>query len=199
MQDFRNRAFAGQSFHPIMEDYPLIVPGDDPARLGEEIRRRVSLLGQHLANRIVKFEESEIGVGDQQVLIVAMIGDQCEALGAAWQIIAEIAGHVAEGNRDVLADQQLWSRLIEFCGISRIEMWTAIRPQAIDTIKLDTWRPEILNSERIHRLVAQRCEIQCDVVINELAEIGKACRNTRIVSGRTARIGVGSVLRRQGL
>ena len=45
---------------------------------------------------VVKFQHGEVGLRDEEVLVIAMIADQREAFGAARQIVAVIAGHAAE-------------------------------------------------------------------------------------------------------
>ena len=71
-------------------------------------------------------------------------------------------------------------------GIARVEMRAAVRAKPVDAVEIDARRAEILDAERILLLVAERGEIERDVVIDELAEIGEAGRDVRVVasSGR---------------
>jgi hypothetical protein len=63
------------SLDPIVQNDPLIVPGDDPPRLLENLRRRIGTFCQHVAHRIVELEHGEMSLRDQQVLVVAMVAD----------------------------------------------------------------------------------------------------------------------------
>ncbi len=75
-------------------------------------------------------------------------------------------------------------------GIARVEMRAAVGTEPVDAVEIDARRAEILDAERILLLVAERGEIERDVVVDELAEIGEAGRDVRIVAGRVAGIGV---------
>ena len=65
MQDFGDDALFGQPLNPIVKHDPLIVPGDDPARLLENLRRRIGTFRQHVAYRIVELEHGEMSLRDQ--------------------------------------------------------------------------------------------------------------------------------------
>ena len=125
---------------------------------------------------------------DEEVLVVAMIADQREAFGAARQIVAVIAGHAAGRHVDVLADQQLRTgRLaVRIAGIARVELPAAVRTQSVDRVEIQRRRAEILDRRRVGLLLADRGQIQRDVVIDELTEIGEARRDVGVVAGRIA-------------
>ena len=127
---------------------------------------------------------------DQQVLVVAMVADQGEAFRAARQVVAEIAGDVAERHGDVLADQHLRPVLVAGGRIARVEMRAAVRTEPVDAVEIDARRAEVLDAERVLLLVAERGQVERDVVIDELAEIGEPGRYVRVVAGRLAGIAV---------
>ena len=76
---------------PVVQHDPLIVPGHDPPRFGEDVGRRLAAALEHVADLVVELEHREVGLRHQQVLVVARIADQREALGAARQVVAEVA------------------------------------------------------------------------------------------------------------
>ena len=205
VEDLGDDALLGEPLHPVVQHDPLIVPGGDPARFGEDIGRRVGAARQHVADLVVELEHREMRLRHQKVLVVAMIADEREPLRAARQIVAEIALAGVE----ILADQQLRPVLVAGGRIARIEMRAAVRPEAVDAIEVDRRGAEILDAERIVRLVAERGQIKRDVVVDELAEIGEPGRDVRIVAGRDRReccrswlgerfeLGVGDLERRQ--
>ena len=82
VEDLRDDPLLGQPLDPVVEHDPLVVPGRNPPRLGEDVRRRVGPARQHVADRIVELEHREMGLGDEQVLVVPVVADQGEALRA---------------------------------------------------------------------------------------------------------------------
>ena len=57
---------------------------------------------------IVKLDESQVGLGDQQVFVVPMVTNDCGTMGVAWQVIVlDWDGYmILIGRRRSLADQQ---------------------------------------------------------------------------------------------
>ena len=121
-----------------------------------------------------------------------IIADQREAFRAARQIIARGARHTAERHADGLANQKFRAgRLaVGFAGIARVELPAAVRTEAVDTVEIQRRRAEILDGGRICLLVAEGSQIQRDVVVDELSEIGEPCGNRGVVAGRIVRTGV---------
>jgi hypothetical protein len=91
----------------------------------------------------VEFQEGEVRLGDEEVLVVAVIADQREALGAAGQIVAEIARDAAEGDVDVLADEELRAVLRRVGRVAGVKVRGAVRPEAVDAIEIEARGPEI--------------------------------------------------------
>ena len=104
-----------------------------------------------------------------------------------------IAGHASGSDVDGLADQQLRTGIlaVRIAWIPRVEMAAAVRAEAVDRIEIQRRRTEILDGFRIRFFLADGGQIQCDVVVDELTEIGEARGNFDIVPGGAARIGVG--------
>jgi hypothetical protein len=120
-----------------VQHQPLIVPGDGPARLGEDVGGRVRGAGEEVADLVVEFQEGEVRLGDEEVLVVAVIADQREALGVAGQVVAEIARDAAEGDVDVLADQELRAVLRRVGWVAGVKVRGAVRPEAVDAIEVE--------------------------------------------------------------
>ena len=114
-----------------------------------------------------------------------MIADQREAFGTARQIVAVVAGDAADRHVDGLADQELRTgRLaVDIAGIARIELPAAVRTEAVDAVEIERRRAEILDRGRVGFLLADRGEIERDVVIDELPEIGEAGGDLGVVAG----------------
>ena len=110
--------------------------------------------------------------------------------GIARQIVARRDGYIV--NTDGLADQQFRTgRLaVGIAGIARVKLPAAVWTKAIDTVEIERRRAEIVDPGRIGYLVAERGEIERDIVIDELSEIGEAGGDLGVVAGGVARVGV---------
>jgi|GEM_PF-5418099 len=128
MQDALGRAGSGQPVQVIMQHDPLVMPGHDLAGLLEKGAALDALRRQQVHDRVVELEESQMRPGDDQVLVIAVIADQCLPLGAARQVVAELARDIAEAEGDVAPEQQLRRRL-SGGGVAGMKMRTAIWPR----------------------------------------------------------------------
>jgi hypothetical protein len=81
------------------------MPGNDPARFREQRIGGCGATRKHVDDLVVKFQEGQVRLRNDQVLVVAMIANEGEPLRAARQIVAERAGRI--GQFHVLADQKL--------------------------------------------------------------------------------------------
>ena len=143
-----------------------------------------------VADLVVKLQHRQMGLRNDEIFVVAMIADQREAFGAARQVVARRDDYVV--NADGLADQEFRAgRLaVGIAGIARVKLPAAVGPEAVDTVEIERRRAEIFDRGGIGFLVAERGEIERDVVIDELAEIGEPRRDFGVVAGRVARVGV---------
>ena len=175
-----------------MQHHPLVMPGYDLTRLREDLAGRHARRRKLIADLVMKFEHRQMRLCDDKIFVIAMIADQCEAFRAARQIIARGARHTAERHADGLANQKFRAgRLaVGLAGIARVELPAAVRTEAVDTVEIQRRRAEILDGGRICLLVAEGSQIQRDVVVDELSEIGEPCGNRRVVAGRIVRTGV---------
>ena len=103
-----------------------------------------------------------------------------------------VAGYVSERHADGLADQEFRTgRLaVGIAGIARVKLPAAVRTKAVDAVEIERRRAEIFDRCRVGFLVAERGEIERDIVIDELAEIGEAGGDLGVVAGGVARVGV---------
>jgi hypothetical protein len=168
------------------------MPGHNLPCLREDLTRRRSRRRKLIADLVVKFQHRDMCLRDQKILVVAMIADQCESFGAARQIVAMITGHASEWNVNILADQQFrtWILPVRVAGITRVKLSAAIRTEAIDIVVIERRRAEILNRVGVGFLVTERSEIQRDIVIDKLPEIGESRWDLGVVSGDIVRIRV---------
>ena len=145
-----------------------------------------------IADLVVKLQHRHMRLRDDQVFVVAMIADQGEAFGAARQVVAMIAGDAAGGDVDVLADQKLrtGNLAVGVARVARVQVAAAVRSQAVDRVEIQRRRAKVLDRRWIGLLLADRGQVQRDVVVDELPEIGKAGGNLVVVSGRAGRIAI---------
>ena len=130
-------------------------------------------------------------LSDEKVFIVAMVADQGEAFRAAGKIVAEVSCDAAEIDVDVLADEQFGAVLARILCVAGIKMWAAVRPKAINCVKIQAWGPEILDAERILVLLGKGSQIESDVMVDKLSQVGEACGDVRVVSSGIGRIWIG--------
>ena len=95
-----------------------------------------------------------------------------------------LAGRAESG----FADQHLRTGILTVIPdtAARIEMTASVGAEAVDGIEIERRGPEILDRLRIRLLVAERRQIERDVVVDELSEIGESGRNLGVVTRRIA-------------
>ncbi len=188
-QQLGDDAALGDALDEVVQHHPLVVPADELRRLFEQLRRRRARRDV-IDDLVVELEQREVGLRDDQVFVVAMIADERDAVAGALEIVRQVrdraAGRIGRGRAG--ADEKLRRILPE---------QEAVRPRAgaVEAVEIQSRRPEVLDHRRIFLLRAERAEIQRDVVVDELAEVGEA-RGDRLVVQRRA---VGThVLHRDG-
>jgi hypothetical protein len=62
-------------------------------------------------------------------------------------------------------------------------MRAAVRAEPVHAVEVAARRPKVLDAERVLLLVAERGQVECDVVVDELAEIGEAAGDLGVVAG----------------
>src|SRR5215212_10338879 len=74
--------------------------------------------------------------------------------------------------------------------VASVQMWTAIRTEAINRIKVQAWRPKVLNAERVLTFLGEGSQIERNVMINELSQVSETGSDIGVVSSCVGRIGV---------
>jgi len=188
VKDPRDDPGFSETFHKIVEHHPLIVPCYCLACLGKDIGWRCGRSRDQITNLVVELQEGEMRLSDEQVFIVAMVADQSEAFRAAGKIVAEVPSDAAEIDIDILADEQFGAVLARILRVAGIQMRAAVRPKAVNCVKIQAWGSEVLNAERILVLLGKGSQIESDVMVDELSQVGEACRDMRVVASGISRI-----------
>jgi len=145
------------------------VPGYCPACFHKDISGRRGRTCKKITNFVVELQEYKVYLSNKQVFVISVITNQSEALRASRKIVAKIPSDPAKANVDVLANEQLGTMLARILRVTSIKMWTAIRPETINSVKAQAWRPKVLNAERVLVLFGKRSQIERDVMIDELS------------------------------
>ena len=143
-----------------------------------------------VADLVVKLQHRQVGLRNDEIFVVAMIADQRETFRIARQVVAWRDGHIVDA--DGLADQEFRTRrlAVGIAGIACVKLPAAVRTETVDAVEIERRRAEILDRGRVGFLVAERGEIERDIVIDELPEIGETRGDPGVVAGGIARIGV---------
>ena len=91
LEDRSHDTLLGQPLEEVVQDNPLIVPRHDAARLCKHRIRRSGPARQQGDDLVVEFQESQMGLRHDEILIIAMIADKRAPLAVARQIILEFA------------------------------------------------------------------------------------------------------------
>src|SRR4051812_4428989 len=119
----------GKTLNEVMQYHPLVMPGYKTAGFIEDRHGITETACQHhITNLVVKFEHGEMSLSYDKILVIAMIADECEALGATRQVIAVVTRNLAKGYVDVLAYQEFRPRILAVicCGVARVELPAAV-------------------------------------------------------------------------
>ena len=125
---------------------------------------------------VVEAQHQPLKLGDDAVLVVAGIADQCAALEARQ---VDGVGYAGAGQR--LAEEKL-------AGIV-VHVGLVVRTAPVEIVQIERRRAEIDQPVRVLLLGQRAHGIEGDVVIDELAEI-------RVERGNSALLGVGAVFGR---
>ncbi len=182
----------------VIEDEPLVVPPHRPARvmeggplagllrLGEGGRAVVVLAPrQHVHHPIVELEEGDVGLGNDEVLVVAVVANHGPAVAPSGQVVGKRLVRV--GGPDGRAEPE--------AGLARrqagvVEVGLPPRPLAVEAVEVQGGRPRLLYELRVvlhgevPRLVAR------EVVVDELPEVCEARGDLGVLEGRVFRQGL---------
>ena len=162
-------------------DCPLVMPADEALGLGEDVSRvmRAHRTGQVASpdvvdDLVVEVEERQLELTHDDVLVVALVADQCPTLLVPGQVAC--LERVAVGvRRRVLADEQL-GRVV---GVVDERLVGRARP--IDRVEVEARSPEVGQRVGIVLVLKARRRVERQVVIEELADIGEARRDLGVV------------------
>jgi len=148
VQDLIDDARFGKTLNEVVQYHPLVMPGYKTAGFVED-RDGITEAASHyhIANLIVKFEHGEMSLSDDEILVIAMIANEREALRAARQVIAMVSGNPAKRHVDVLAYQEFRPRILAIIcrRVARVELPAAVWTETIDRIEIQRWGAEILS------------------------------------------------------
>src|ERR1700730_9401497 len=136
----------GIELHPIVENLidklladgkrqefmlhnPLVVPPDETPCLVEDIGSRDALLSKMVNNRVVKLEEGQVQLRNEQMHIVAWISNQRSSLAIPWKII--FLAHIVDAEQEFV-------EIIEV-----VEMWVTRGACAVDTFQVQARHAEV--------------------------------------------------------
>jgi hypothetical protein len=90
-QDVLHHRGADEQRQELVHDDPLVVPGDDPPGLLEQVPAEPVVL-QPLHHRIVEPDERGLQAGDDRVLVVAGVGDHRHPVAHPGHVLEQPAG-----------------------------------------------------------------------------------------------------------
>jgi hypothetical protein len=172
----------------VVEHDPLIVPNDEITRLVEHgsTDRCVALKCAGLGPRhdlVVELHERQMQLGDDQVLVVARITDDREAARCPRQVVPE--RRLVSQRRVALNFAGCRHANLEKVRVLRgapVEVGLNPRTGAIEVVEIQRRSPEIVERQRIDDRLLERRWVEDDVVIDELAEVGKAGGDRLVVA-----------------
>ena len=152
-----------QARQVVVDDHPLVEPGDRAPRLVEDRRlRHRGRPAEVVDHAVVQTKHRQVKLRDKDVNVVARIADHRDALTIARNV-GLLAGIVQ-------AEQQL-GRVV-----APVEERVADRTVAVDAFEVRPWRAEVLGA-LTDRSVCQRAAVGRDVMSDQLAEHGPAGRD----------------------
>src|ERR1700758_4526196 len=125
LQNLIDDARFGKTLNEVMQYHPLVMPGYKTACFIEDRGGITETACQdHITNFIVKFEHGEMCLRYDEVLVIAVITNECKALRGAGQVIAMVPRHLAKRHVDVLAYQKFRPRVLAVIRrrVARVEL-----------------------------------------------------------------------------
>ena len=140
-----------QGREEVVQDHPLVVPGEREPRLVEHRRLGLAVRAQPIDEQVVGAQEGDLQLVHEQVAVVARVADQRHALGVAGDVDA------------ALAEQQPGGV------VALVEIGRPDRPTAVDGLEVRPRRAVVAQRIGIGP-VDERGAIGGDVMGDELAE-----------------------------
>ena len=149
-----------------MEHDPLVVPPDDLLH-GLE-----GLVWMFVAQLIVKAQHRGLQLRDDHVLIVSGISNQGTRPPAGARAFRHVAGHIA-GIRIAGVPRESASEL-KMPAVGLVQIRLIVRSAAVDVVEVELRTAKVNQRIRVVLLHQRAGWIKCEVMIDELAEIGVA-------------------------
>ena len=159
-----------------MAQHPLVVQRDLLAGLAEPLAR--GRRGRQVVDDlVVEADHRQVGLGDDQVLVVARVGDQRRALAVdPGQVVALLGG--------VGADLDGVARLeVQPVGLVELGRSRVARPGAVQGVEVEPRRTALHQLGR-RDVLAERDvgAVEGEVVVDELADVGVAGRHVALAA-----------------
>ena len=143
----------------------------------------------------MELEKGEVGLRDEQVLVVALVADDGAADAVARQVVRErrhgpVGGSEAVAVRPMssFGDRPALRPALVHEGRER-------RPRPVDRVEVERRGAEVRRAERVALLLVERGEVEGDVVVDELGEVGVAGGDIGVVAVLRGRVVVDHRLR----
>ena len=160
----------------VMAQHPLVVLGDELARLREALCRR-QRGGEAVDDAVVEADERQVGLRDHEVLVVARVGDDRPPLGLGVGALA--ARQVEPVHRGVAADRgRLAVAQVHQIGLVEPRRLGVLRPGAVHRVEVQRRRAALQQRGRVDRGAEHhRRLVEGQVVVDELAQVGEPGRD----------------------
>jgi len=130
---------------------------------------------------VVELQEGQVGLGDDGVLVVAVVADDRSAIGAARKIVQ----HGGQRPTRSLGIERTRSANAEAGPgggqLGVVELIAPGRAEAVEAVEVERRRPLLLDLGQVVQKGEVLGSVVGDVVVDELAEVGKASRDARVV------------------
>jgi hypothetical protein len=163
----------------VVPDQPLVVQGHQSARLEELLRGRHRW--QLVDHPVVEPDHGEVGLGDDEVLVVARVRDQRPsllrdlALADARQVVTLLDPVGTEPERVTGLE-------VQPVGVVELRRLRTARPAGVQRVEVEGRRPGLQQLRRGDRLAQLDLgHVHGEVVVDELAEVGVARRDVALL------------------
>ena len=147
----------------VVEHCPLVVPGQRPTSLGDQIGFRDAVLTESINEAVMSLEHGDVHLRDQKVHVLARVADQRDALLVPRQVLRAPL---------VVESEQHLGRVFP-----AKEERVANRAVAIHGLEVQACAAGVPNQRRVV-VMGHRGSVGCDVMGDELPEHRPACRHS---------------------
>ena len=176
----RHRAADGLG-QELVDHHPLVVPADDPLRLGEGLLQRVcgTEVGLDVGHDgVVEPQERQLDLADHEVLVVAGVGDERDVLAVARQVVTRLAVAGPRRRSGDLLDEHRRPTPVDALVV---EVRADAGSTAVDAVEVERRDAEVADRLGVLPAGEARCRVERHVVVEELAEEREPGRVGRVV------------------